>query len=82
MPKSFKKKPFTIQAIEWDGTNIEEIKEFAGDAFTGMKDTVLTLSTLEGFMTCHIGDWVVCGIEGEVYSVKGQIFNRSYEEAL
>lgn len=39
------------------------------------------VGTLEGTMRGAEGDWLVCGTEGELYTVKGSIFPTIYEEA-
>lgn len=38
-----------------------------------------TIDTLEGPMRVRRGDWVVLGVEGEVYAVKPSIFAKTYE---
>jgi hypothetical protein len=39
----------------------------------------LAIHTLEGVMECSPGDWIIRGIEGEVYPCKPNIFAGSYE---
>jgi len=41
-------------------------------------DTLL-LGTLEGVMNVRWGDWIVRGIQGELYAVKPDIFAATYE---
>lgn len=36
--------------------------------------------TLEGTMTASPGDWIVKGVNGEVYPVKPDIFEKTYEK--
>ena len=38
-----------------------------------------TIDTLEGPMRVKVGDWIVLGVEGEVYAVKPSIFAKTYE---
>lgn len=38
-----------------------------------------TIKTLEGDMRANPGDWVIRGINGELYPCKSDIFSRSYE---
>jgi hypothetical protein len=33
-------------------------------------DNNFSVDTLEGIMSCHKGDWIVKGVEGEVYAIK------------
>lgn len=39
----------------------------------------LLVHTLEGDMRANPGDWIIRGIEGELYPCKPDIFQRSYE---
>jgi hypothetical protein len=42
---------------------------------------VLEIDTLEGTMTAHRGDWIICGVKGEFYPCKPDIFEATYEPA-
>lgn len=77
----FKKKPITIEAIQFDGENTIEIMSFhdAG-SFIYPKDGDLTIITLEGDMTCKKGDWIIRGVHGEFYPCNDQIFRKTYDE--
>lgn len=39
----------------------------------------LIIKTLEGEMEAEPGDWIIIGVEGEVYSCKPSIFKKTYE---
>lgn len=39
------------------------------------------IETLEGFMECKHGDWVITGVNGEKYPCKPDIFEKTYEPA-
>jgi hypothetical protein len=39
----------------------------------------LLIHTLEGNMMAQPGDWIVQGVEGELYPVKADIFAKTYE---
>jgi hypothetical protein len=30
-------------------------------------------------MSCHKNDWIVKGVEGEVYAIKNAIFEKTYD---
>lgn len=36
--------------------------------------------TLEGVMTVEWGDWIIRGVQGELYPCKPDIFEQTYEE--
>jgi hypothetical protein len=38
------------------------------------------IETLEGWMHANVGDWIVMGVKGEVYPVKPDIFEQTYEK--
>lgn len=39
----------------------------------------LEIDTLDGTMTVLPGDWVICGVKGEFYPCKPDIFSATYE---
>jgi len=42
-------------------------------------DGPLAIVTLEGPVTCQIGDWIIRGVKGELYPCKHDIFQATYE---
>lgn len=110
MPK-FRKKPVVIEAIQWTGTNVEEmfawfleIIQKASTEFSAGNDggeemiiesathkvtfdmtkkpaIKLLIKTLEGTHEASHGDWVICGVKGELYPCKPDIFEQTYEPA-
>lgn len=38
------------------------------------------IETLEGTMKANVGDYIICGLSGELYPCKPDIFKKSYEE--
>lgn len=71
------KKPVVIEAIQWDGYNLEELQKFVGSALT--YDEKLTIHTLEGDHVANVGDYVIKGVQGEFYPCKPEIFAKTYE---
>lgn len=39
----------------------------------------LVIKTLEGEMTVSPGDWIIRGVQGEIYPCKPDIFSATYE---
>lgn len=39
------------------------------------------IKTLEGIMRAESGDYVICGVKGEIYPCKPDIFEMTYEAA-
>lgn len=89
MIKKYTKKPVTIEAAQYDGTDecINQMVAGFGNTFVLAaclhKDTrELELCTLEGWMTASVGDMIIRGVEGEFYACKPSVFKKSYEEAI
>lgn len=82
---NYRKKPVVIQAVLWDGKGgtIFPLAPFenATEAPEVQADGRLNITTLEGVMTADIGDWIIKGVEGEIYPCKPEIFAKTYEEA-
>lgn len=80
----FRKKPVVIEAIQWNGKNLKEIKEFVGKSLEyAIKDgpfVVMVINTLEGAMHISEKDWIIKGVEGEFYPCKPGIFEKTYEK--
>jgi hypothetical protein len=68
MIKKYRKKPVTIEAIQWD--DYESIVIGEG----------LTIDTIEGIMKADIGDYIIKGVNGEFYPCKPDIFAKTYDE--
>lgn len=85
-PVKYKKKPVVIEAMKWDGKNIDELTVFSkGQVF--LEDDELVIKTLEDGKTgkakhvASIGDFIIKGVQGEFYFCKPDIFEQTYEEA-
>ena len=75
----YRKKPVEIEAVQWTGENLEEIKKFAGNSLTYIEQHVI-IETLEGCRRVNKGDYIIKGIAGEFYPCKPDIFKATYEE--
>ena len=42
--------------------------------------TRITLSTLEGDMACTVNDYIIQGVDGELYPCRRDIFLKTYEK--
>ena len=81
----YRKKPIVIEAFQltpfatWPGW------AKAGDIMTRTKSgsaeiSSVKIKTLEGTMTAVPGDWIIRGVQGELYSCKDEIFQASYDK--
>lgn len=75
----YRKKPVIVEAMQWfpliriNGVDIHTVN-IAGHEVEGA-----TIKTLEVVMQIRPGDWVITGVEGEIYSCKDSIFKATYE---
>jgi len=82
----YRKKPVVIEARQFTGPTGHELAEWCGGKARGtfggrLLPNMIDIPTLEGEMTAHIGDWIICGIKGEFYPCKPDIFEQTYEPA-
>lgn len=82
--KRYKKKPVIIEALQWNGNNFKEIKDFTNKSFPTKRiikqsDDTLLIHTLEGDMKVDKNDFIIKGIQGEFYPCKPDIFRKTYE---
>jgi len=81
MIKKFRKKPVVIEAMQWCGNNFQELEDFGSQRhIISNPDGTLTIETLEGNHTAQKNDWIIRGVQGEVYPCKPDIFEQTYEE--
>ena len=87
MIKTYVKRPVEVQAVQWDGYNYGEIREFVGsvgDRILTLRgsynDPDLIIHTLEGDHHASVGDYIISGVKGEFYPCKPDIFEQTYKE--
>jgi hypothetical protein len=79
----FRKKPVVIEAHYYDGDYREAI-EWARNVTDGNGTclayspvtSTMVVCTLEGEMNVPIGNFIICGVEGELYSCEPNIFSK------
>ena len=86
MIMKFRKKPVEIDAMNWDGSNIDGILLFC-EGFAHYQLMVsgvskMVISTKEGDMIATIGDWIIKGVKGEFYPCKPDIFDMTYDAVV
>lgn len=85
----YRKKPVVIEAFKYDGdfmwsTGVYYVPDWAVRnlvnavlSFEGQGD--LFVNTLEGKMLVNVGDYIIQGVQGELYPCKPDIFEQTYE---
>ena len=87
----YRKKPIEIEAFrigidyipDWfmDKVSTNEIiLHGKSTAFEHYNDTHCTIRTLEGNMRAEYGDYIIKGVNGEIYPCKPDIFEKTYGE--
>lgn len=86
---TYRKKPVTVEAFQYDGDFKNSdgkwyIPNWAIDAFKSgtmffMCAGELYIKTLEGNYHVSVGDFIIRGVQGELYPCKPDIFAKTYE---
>lgn len=87
----FRKKPVTVEAVQWTGRNRGEIRFFCrrGVFFSSARQDTegfttewsLLIDSREGIMRAETGDYIIKGVNGEFYPCKPDVFAKTYERA-
>lgn len=88
----FRKKPVVIEAEQFTEERafecLDESKAFAfglhvsgswHSATKKLHRASISIRTTEGTMRADIGDWIICGVNGELYPCKPDVFEKSYD---
>lgn len=91
----YRKRPVEIEAMQYPGHNVETVDELltfedwfhARGGIGRYIGQLLHIKTLEdgpNGEAKHVadpGDWIICGVKGELYPCKPDIFAATYEPA-
>jgi len=88
--KKYRKKRVVIEALQLKWENWEDMCSFVGvgelvnnkpqgKMLKGNKLS-MDIPTIEGVMTAHEGDYIICGTKGEFYPCREDIFKEIYDE--
>ena len=81
----YRKKPVVIEAFKFDGDFMDSTgnyyaPEWILNADYSFEEGELYIKTLEGWMHVSVGDYIIQGVQGEVYPCKPDFFADTYEE--
>lgn len=92
----FRKIPVEIDAVQLTWTNWGAVCNLAEESNVKIEGTYLMpdgteaagvtndigcyIETLEGRMLARQGDWIIRGVNGELYPCKDDIFRKTYEK--
>lgn len=77
----YRKKPIVIEAWQWTGNFADAPTWIKEGAVSEDVNSLLRVVTLEGEMYASLGDFVIKGIQGEIYPCKPDIFIATYDPA-
>lgn len=80
----YRKKPVVIEAFRLGYDSEPEWFKEDGMPYVGVEDddgklSHILIDTLEGTMSAKRGDYIIKGVQGEVYPCKPDIFEATYE---
>jgi hypothetical protein len=89
---NFRKKPVVIEAMQYRGPDTSGEVEYMlsfdkwlsanqGERICRHEANGLVIPTLEGDHLASPGDWIIKGVQGELYPCKPDIFAATYEPA-
>jgi hypothetical protein len=77
-------RPTAVEAIQYTPMTAREVHRLLGEwgvAWWPGADDVLRVATPQGTKPVWYGDWIVRGTVGEVWPIKDEVFQRSYQQA-
>lgn len=80
MSGKYRKRPLEVHAQQWTGNNFKTVSRFIGasariEEYKGK----LKLWAGTGINTVEAGDYIIRGIEGEIYPCSKSVFEATYE---
>lgn len=84
--RKYRKRPLVVDAVQYDGRNFFTVYYF----MTGRDETANNVlrsddrplvQTQKGDVTAEPGDWVIRGVEGELYLCSDSVFQKTYDLA-
>jgi len=78
----YRKKPIVVEVIQFTGDNYADVRKFAEPKTVYPHLNNLFIVTLEGTMVAAPYDFIIKGIQGEIYPCKKDIFEQTYEPVI
>jgi hypothetical protein len=75
----YRKKPVVIEAMQLTSNNMKDVLAWITNESAYIDDNHLYIKTLEGTMKANMSDYIIKGINGEIYPCKPDIFLKTYD---
>lgn len=91
-PITVRKRPVEVQAMRWTGVNAEAIDAWTDRLFMALDEqdratcddpeaTAQVYDKLHStWVLVYTGDWIIRGVEGELYPCRESVFVATYEQ--
>lgn len=76
--KTYRKKPGQVQAVQWNGKNLEELQEFLGDALGPIERRPDYKPRVYG-TNMNVNDYVLCAEPKAFIVLSAEAFEALYE---
>ena len=88
MAKKYREKPYNaVEAVQWTGENISEVRNFTIKNLNGVAEQCSYLSSSSLFIMepdkdveVSRNDYIIKGVDGEFYVCEQDVFEKVYEE--
>lgn len=75
----YRKKPVVIEAFRFTYDEVPDWWRARSDIKIDALNFSAIIPTLEGDLRANRGDWIIKGVNGEIYPCKPDIFEKTYE---
>ena len=80
MSRKFRKKAIVVEAVQWTGDNLQEIKAFGGDAIIADTEHPIIIKIANGLVALNWNGWIVRDPNsGDTWPVRAGLFEATYE---
>lgn len=74
--------PNIVKQGDIDESNFEEYRKKPVTVKAFQTDEEMLIETLEGVMKANIGDYIIIGVNGEIYPCKPDVFHKTYDKVV
>lgn len=80
--RRYRRRLVDVDAVQVTSANMDDVRRWVdGQVIDSGPVRMLLVPTTDGNEAAYPGDWVVRGVAGEFYLVRGQVFDKLYTEA-
>lgn len=81
-PRLYTKRPVSVMCLELTPETFDAAVRWVGLDIGSLdvETCKISIKTLEGVMVANKGDFIICGLKGEFYPCKADIFHMTYNE--